>query len=162
MDLQLRKICPDDNPAIAAIVRSSLEEFSANQPGTAYYDESIDHLSDSFEAPRHAYFVAVLDKKVIGGGGIFPTKGLPEDICELVKMYLLPEARGRGIGKRIIHACITEALSMGYQKIYLETMDELSQAVQVYEKLGFKKLSEPLGDSGHYNCKIWMLKEIAS
>src|SRR5690349_18039067 len=91
----IRTIAPSDNAAIADVIRSTLKEFGANHPGTVYYDEATDHLYESFSStPRSVYFVATYQDKILGGGGIFPTAGLPEDTCELVKMYLLPEARG--------------------------------------------------------------------
>jgi putative acetyltransferase len=48
----------------------------------------------------------------------------------------------------------------GFNSIYLETMPELRQALNVYEKFGFKYLSEPLGNTGHFGCGLWMSKEL--
>jgi putative acetyltransferase len=97
--------------------------------------------------------------KIAGGGGIYPTDGLPADTCELVKMYLLPEARRKGMGRAMIERCITEARIQGFGRIYLETMQELNQALHVYEKLGFRYLTGPMGNSGHFGCQLWMLRE---
>ncbi|HSH68009.1 MAG TPA: GNAT family N-acetyltransferase, partial [Bacteroidia bacterium] len=97
---------------------------------------------------------------IIGGGGVFPTDGLPEDTCELVKMYILKEARGMGIGKQLISECITFAKEKGYTKMYLETMNELKKAVHMYEKTGFTLLSGALGNTGHYACTIRMIKSL--
>ena len=97
-EITLRTIRQDDNPVLAGIIRSTLEEFGANHPGTVYFDESTDHLYEVFNsAPRSVYFVAVYKETIVGGGGIFPSAGLPADTCELVKMYLLPVARGIGL-----------------------------------------------------------------
>ena len=74
----------------------------------------------------------------VGGGGIYPTDGLAADTCELVKMYLLPEARGMGLGRELIEKSLTFAKEYGYQKVYLESMPELKQALKVYEKFGFE------------------------
>ena len=103
------------------------------------------------------YFVAVVDGKIVGGGGIYPTDGLDTDTCELVKMYLLPEARGLGLGKTLIEKCIATAKESGFKKIYLETMPELKQALNVYAKFGFDYLKGPMGNSGHTGCSLWML-----
>jgi putative acetyltransferase len=103
---RLRKIAPEDNPQIASIIRSCLEEFNANKCGTVYFDETTDHLYELFQTPKSIYFIAEVDGKLVGGGGIFPSKGLPSDTCELVKMYLLPEARGTGLGASIINKSI--------------------------------------------------------
>lgn len=93
----------------------------------------------------------------MGGGGLFPSPGLPAATCELVKMYLLPEVRGIGLGKEIIDRCISTAKELGYQNIYLETMPELKQAMHTYEKFGFRYLDGPLGNTGHFGCELWML-----
>ncbi|MBL7748186.1 MAG: GNAT family N-acetyltransferase [Chitinophagaceae bacterium] len=160
MNSLIRPIRQSDNPIIAAIIRDTLTEFGANHPGTVYYDTTTDALYELFKKEKAVYNIAELDGKVVGGGGIYPTDGLPPDTCELVKMYLLPEARGTGLGKSLIERSIETAREMGFTKIYLETMPELSQALKVYARFGFTYLEAPLGNSGHTGCKLWMMKEI--
>jgi putative acetyltransferase len=156
----IRNIHPSDNPFLSKIIKSALEEFGANHPGTVYFDASTDTLSDVFKQEGSVYFVAAVNDEVVGGGGIYPTDGLPADTCELVKMYLSPSARGTGLGRTLIEKCISFAHEYGYKKIYLETMPELKQALHVYAKLGFAYLTEPMGNSGHTGCSLWMLKDI--
>jgi putative acetyltransferase len=156
----IRNIQPQDNAAIASIIRKCLEEFNANKCGTVYYDETTDHLYELFQTPQSTYFIAEENNMILGGGGIFPSKGLPEDTCELVKMYLLPEARGKGIGAAIINKSIEFATSNGFKRIYLESMPELKKAISVYEKFGFEYIYEPIGDTGHHGCDIWMTKQL--
>jgi putative acetyltransferase len=158
--LEIRLIQPADNAILAEIVRSSLAEFGANKPGTVYYDDTTDHLYELFQQKGSIYYVAVLDSLIVGGAGIFPSDGLPAGICELVKMYLTPSARGKGAGKKLIAKCIDFAKENNYHSIYLETMPELKKAVSVYEKLGFQYLAGPMGNTGHFGCDIWMLRKI--
>ena len=158
--MDIRLIQPKDNQAMAIILRRSLEEFNLNIPGTAYYDESTDHLYETFQLENSAYFVAEEDGELVGGVGIYPTEGLPENTVELVKMYISSSYRGKGIGKQLMKKCIEHAKMLGYKKIYLETLPELSTAVLAYEKLGFESLAQPLGYTGHFACTIWMLHEI--
>jgi putative acetyltransferase len=160
MNIEIRPIQPNDDAELARVIRATLKEFKADKPGTVYYDASTDHLSELFTVENSMYFVAIRDGKVLGGAGVFPTEGLPEDTLELVKMYLIPEARGFGLGKTLILKCIDEARSKGFKRIYLETMAELEKAVKAYEKLGFNLLTAPLGNSGHHSCELWMVKEI--
>ena len=82
-----------DNAKLAAIIRSSLEDFNAVKQGTVYFDETTDHLYELFQQERSCYFVATINDEVIAGGGIFPTEGLPPKTCELVKMYVSSAAR---------------------------------------------------------------------
>jgi putative acetyltransferase len=158
--ISIRTIEAKDNAALAQLIRGTLKEFGADRPGTVYYDESTDHLFTVFQIPRSIYYVAQWNKEIVGGGGIFPTGGLPDDTCELVKMYLYPQVRGFGLGKLLIQKCIDYAEASGYKKIYLETMPELKLALKTYEKFGFKYIDHAMGNSGHFGCDLWMLKQL--
>src|SRR5882762_9228815 len=105
-DLIIRKIEPGDNAALAKIIRDTLAEFKANKPNTVYYDDRTDHLFEE-------------NGIIIGGSGIYPTQNLPEGTCELVKLYLSPAARGKGIGKLLLEKSLAAAKAMGYKKVYL-------------------------------------------
>ena len=159
-DFLIRTIARGDNKALATIIRNTLTEFKANKPGTVYYDETTDHLSEVFKIDGSIYFVAELNGEIIGGSGIYPTANLPEGTCELVKLYLSSKARGKGLGKTLLQKCIATAKEMGYKKIYLETMPELTIAIPMYEKLGFTYLPAAQGNSGHTGCDVWMIKEL--
>lgn len=160
MQPQLKSITKEDDAEMGKLIKSVLTEFKANKPGTAYFDESTDHLSTVFTELKSAYWVLEEAGQIVGGGGIYPTAGLPENTCELVKLYLAPETRGKGFGKLIINQCIAKAKAFGYKYVYLESMPELNQAVNLYEKLGFEYLNKPLGNTGHFGCNLWMLKQL--
>ena len=160
MQPQLKSITKEDDAEMGKLIKSVLTEFKANKPGTAYFDESTDYLSTVFTEVKSAYWVLEEAGKIVGGGGIYPTAGLPENTCELVKLYLAPETRGKGFGKLIINQCIAKAKAFGYKYVYLESMPELNQAVNLYEKLGFEYLNKPLGNTGHFGCNLWMLKTL--
>ncbi len=158
MQSAIRLLRQDDNPTIAAIIRAVLTEFNAAKPGTVYYDPTTDDLYKLFQVSNAEYWVLEVDGKVVGGSGIYPTEGLPEGCCELVKLYILPEVRGKGLGKRLIEQCYASATNFGYRQVYLETMPELKNAMGLYERCGFEYLKGPLGNSGHFGCDLWMLK----
>jgi putative acetyltransferase len=160
-DFTIREIQPGDNPKLATIIRSVLAEFNANKPGTVYFDPTTDDLNTLFSVQRSAYFVVEQGGEIIGGAGVYPTDALPEGYCELVKIYLLPQARGKGIGKALIEKCFETAKQLGYTGMYLESMPELKTAVGLYERCGFTHLQGPLGNSGHFGCDIWMVKTLA-
>ncbi len=160
MSTHIRPIQPADNPLIAKIIRDTLAEFGANHPGTVYYDPTTDALYELFQKEKSVYNIAVINGKIVGGGGIYPTNGLPADTCELVKMYLLPEARGTGLGTALITRCLEQARANGFSNVYLETMNELKAALKVYARMGFTYLQGPLGNSGHFGCPLWMIKKL--
>jgi putative acetyltransferase len=156
----LRPIEKADNAAIAAVIRQVLAEFKANKPGTVYYDPTTDDLFGLFGRERSGYWVLEVDGRVMGGSGVFPTEGLPEGCCELVKLYLLPEVRRQGYGKLLIDHCLEQARAMGFTQVYLETMPELKMAMSLYERCGFTYLDGPLGNSGHFGCDLWMQRAL--
>ncbi len=158
--ITIREIKPEDNQAIAAVIRNTLAEFGANKPGTVYYDETTDHLYELFRQPGSVYFILEDNGAIAGGAGIYPSPGLPEKTCELVKMYLEPRARGKGFGRELISRCLHFAASSGYRYVYLETMPELKKAMGIYEKFGFRYLNGPLGKTGHFGCGVWMMSEL--
>jgi putative acetyltransferase len=159
-EIVVRKIIADDNARLASIVRTSLEDFNAVKQGTVYYDETTDHLYDVFRAERSCYFVVVLNGEVVAGAGIFPTGGLPYNTCELVKMYVTSAARGKGLGKILLQKCIDEAKNIGFEKMYLESMPELTNAIAMYKKNGFTFIPSALGCSGHTGCDVFMIRDL--
>jgi putative acetyltransferase len=159
-NILIRTIQSIDNKDLATIVRNSLMEFGAARPGTVYFDPTTDHLFEVFQTPGSHYYTALAHGRIAGGAGIFPTAGLPPATCELVKMYLVPAERGRGLGKLLIEKCLAFAKEAGYAHVYIETLPELRKAMSVYEKFGFRYLDGPMGDSGHFGCDVWMLKDL--
>lgn len=158
--ISFRLIKPSDNRELAALIRAVFREFGVDRPGTVYTDPTTDHLYELFRLPRSVYWIAEVDGVMAGGCGVYPTAGLPEGCAELVKFYLSAPNRGKGIGKSLMERCFISAREMEFRQLYLETFPELAKAVGMYEKAGFRYLPEPLGDSGHFSCNIWMLKEL--
>jgi putative acetyltransferase len=156
----IRQIHKTDNVAIAAIIRNILIEFGANKPGTVFFDPTTDDLFQLFSVPDAGYYIAEVDGRIVGGSGVFPTPGLPEGFCELVKLYLIKEMRGQGLGLLLMEKCFQKAIDFGFTHMYLETMPELRTAIGLYEKAGFSFLPGPLGKSGHFGCDIWMIKNL--
>ena len=159
-NISIRTIEPRDNPAIASIIRNALTEFGGNRPGTVFYDETTDRLFELFKKPRSIYYIVEEADKILGGAGIYPTDGLPDDTAELVKIYLSADARGKGLGKLLISKTLEFARGNGYKHVYLESLPELKKAVGIYEKFGFRHLNGPLGNSGHFGCDILMIKDL--
>jgi putative acetyltransferase len=159
-NLVIRDLRKADNPFIAKVIRAALEEFGVARPGTVYTDPTTDDLFHLFSNQNSRYFIAEHKGCVVGGCGIFPTKGLPEGTVELVKLYMDASARNQGVGRILMEKSIQSAKELGYRMVYLETMPELGKAITLYERLGFQQLEQPLGDSGHFACDLWMIKHI--
>jgi putative acetyltransferase len=153
----IREVEKEDNSLLASMIRQVFKEHDAPESGTVFSDPTTDDLFALFRKSRSVLWVAELDGLPLGCCGIYPTEGLENSYAELVKYYLAESARGRGIGRQLMEKCIISAREMSYKKLYLESMPHFSKAVRIYEKLGFQKLSGPLGNSGHTTCNIWML-----
>lgn len=155
--LQIRPIGPGDDAAMAAIIRTVMPEFGAGGAGFAIHDPEVDWLSRAYARPRCAYFVLEGDGVVLGGAGVAPLEGGSQDICELRKMYFLPQARGLGAGTAMIQTCLQAARGFGFAQCYLETLDGMEAAMRLYQKTGFRRLEAPLGATGHGGCDRWYL-----
>jgi len=159
--IKIRKINLKDNKEIAKIIRQVLVEMGVPKVGTAYEDKSLDIMYETYnDLKRASYFVVEDDGRVIGGGGIAQLENESSKICELQKMYFLPQARGKGLGKKMINTCLEFAEEQGYEKCYLETMPYMEAARKLYKKIGFEDLCSPMGDTGHYSCEAWMIKDL--
>ena len=148
----VRPIEKRDDAAVAAIIREVMPSFGACGTGFALSDTEVDAMSAAYAAPRSAYFVVEEAGRVIGGAGIAPLDGGDPDTCELRKMYYLPAARGRGLGKRVLRLCLEQARAFGFRRCYLETLTGMDAAMKLYERVGFSKLPGPLGQTGHFGC----------
>jgi putative acetyltransferase len=155
-----RNIELKDNKELADLIRTVFREFRIDKPGTVYFDPTTDSLYELFRTQGSVYWIAEENGAMAGGCGIYPTPGLPDGCAELVKFYLLQQWRGKGIGKALMEKCFESAKQMGYSKLYLESLPELSKAVSMYLKSGFSHIPHALGKSGHFGCNIWMVKEL--
>jgi len=160
MSIKIRTIEKKDNALLAGLIKKVFREFKIDKPGTVYTDPQTDSLYELFQTPGSVYWIAEENGVILGGCGIYPTNGLPEDCAELVKFYLSAESRGKGTGKELLLKCILSAKESGYRQLYLESFPELEKAVGMYEKAGFKKINNSLGNSGHYACTLWMLMDL--
>lgn len=158
--LEIREIQPKDNQGIKEVVQGVLIEMGVPKVGTAYEDKSLENMFATYAHPKMNYFVVEENQKIIGGAGIAPLENGDPSICELQKMYFLPEARGRGIGTKMMEKCLEYAKTEGFKQCYLETLPYMENARKLYGRSGFKSLDKPLGDTGHYNCTMWMLREL--
>ena len=157
----IRPIQPGDDASMAGIIRAVMPEFGATGCGFAISDPEVDWMSRAYAEPRHAYFVVERDGVVLGGGGIAPLAGGNAGVCELRKMYFLPEARGVGAGTAMMARCLDAARRAGFQRCYIETLGGMDAAMRLYERSGFHRIPAPLGATGHGGCDRYYLLDLA-
>jgi putative acetyltransferase len=159
--IEIRQIVREDNFAIAALIRKVMPEFGAGGPGFAIHDPEVDAMFEAYSHGRSSYFVLVEDDGVIvGGGGIAQLAGADASVCELRKMYFLPEARGLGLGQQLMELCLQSARGFGFKQCYLETLASMESAGKLYLKNGFRMLDAPMGATGHFSCDNWLVKDL--
>ncbi len=159
-DFIIREIQPQDNAEIAKVIRNVLEELNVPKVGTAYEDSATDKMYENYLKEKTIYFVVEHNSKVVGGAGIAQLDNYEGNTCELQKMYFLPLVRGKGVGTKLIAACLDKAKEFGFENCYLETMPYMHAAQKLYKKNGFISLEKPVGNTGHYSCNVWMIKKI--
>ncbi len=156
----IREIEQEDNAQVERVIRSCFPEFKLPLEGTAYADAETPRMYESYQADNEVYYVIEEDGEVVGGAGIKPLKDFESDVCELQKMYFLTKVRGKGYGKQLFTKCLKAAKDLGYKQCYLESASQLQAAIHIYESFGFKHLDGPLGNTGHYSCGVWMIKDL--
>ena len=161
--LPFRPITPADDAAVASIIRTVMPAFGADGPGFAIHDPEVNAMSVAYGVPGAAYLVVEDGAgRVIGGGGLAKLEGGPDGVCELKKMYFLPEARGTGTGEALLRHCLKVAKDLGYRTCYLETLTGMDAAQKLYRKVGFQALCGPLGNTGHHGCDRWFAMALES
>ncbi len=160
MRYKIRKIRPEDDEQICQIIKTVGAEYGAIGDGFGPSDHEVRCMSQHYNDENNTlYLVATMDKQLLGGGGIAAFQG-SEKICELRKLFLLPENRGLGIGRELTQRCLEYAKSRNYTQCYLDTLSSMKSAIKLYENFGFEHLRCPLDGTIHSGCNVWMLKEL--
>ena len=159
MDYTVRSIEPRDNAQVEKIIRSCLIEYGHDHEGTVWADTNLGRFSEVYSADGRAYFVAEDESgKVVACSGIGELDGA-EGVCELQRMFALPEARGTGAANELMRRCL-EFAKTRYSRCYLETLANMERAQRFYEKHGFRRLDAPLVATAHFACDVWYIKKL--
>ena len=130
----IRRVEAKDVAAVVELVRTTLGEFGITFGLGAATDEQLLHLPASYTAGGGAFFVAVDGDVLIGTAGVAP---VAPGVFELRKMYLRPEARGKGTGQQLFDACLAHVRTQGGHRMVLDTTEQMTAAIAFYERNGF-------------------------
>lgn len=161
LDITIRPITPEDNDAIAEVIRNSFIDNKIDHlEGVSLHDPALASLSTAYTSDKSGYWVATLNDQVVGGVGVAQLLGANEEYGEMQKLYLDKSVLGIGLGRCLIDLSIKKAREFGYKYLYLETLEELNSAVSLYEQFGFEHIEGSIGNTGHGSCEICMLKTL--
>lgn len=162
MTLTIEPIQPVHDQAIAEIIRQVGEEFGAVGDGFGPSDAEVDQMSQHYnQANKSVYYVALVGDKVVGGCGVAAFEGAPSsETCELRKLFILPEFRALGLGRKLTAMCLEFAVQQGYTQCYLDTLSSMLSAIRMYQKFGFEHLDQPMPGTIHNGCDVWMQKTL--
>jgi ribosomal protein S18 acetylase RimI-like enzyme len=120
------------------------------------FDAEINNLQQQYSRPEGAIFIAYdHNNTAVGCVGV---RKLENTICELKRMYIKPEARGKGLGTLLVHKCIDLGIELGYSKMRLDTLSSMHAAIHVYTKAGFYEIESyrfnPFEEAKFYERKL--------
>jgi putative acetyltransferase len=160
MKVDVIPVTSEYDAALCDVIKHVGAEFGAVGEGFGPSDAEVLAMSRFYHNEASSlYLVALADGKLVGGCGVAPFNS-SETICELKKLFLLPEARGLGLGKTLSIKCLDYAKTKGFTECYLDTLTNMQSAVHLYERLGFTHLTAPMAGTEHNGCDVWMLKQL--
>jgi ribosomal protein S18 acetylase RimI-like enzyme len=125
-------------PGPLDVLRDLILEYAASLPVDVSHErmrQEAEGLPGEYAPPRGALLLAMADGSPLGCAALRP---LDRETCELKRVYVRPEARGRGIGRTMVITLIGSARRIGYRRMRLDTVPALKPALGLYRSLGFR------------------------
>ncbi len=148
-EIQIREVLPDEYEDTGSLTQRAYAEYA--RPGDPLWDSYFGMLAD---VARRAVFatvlVAVAGERIVGTATveldrtIEGTQGLQPGQANLRLLAVDPQARGRGVGRRLVEACVQVACRAGKEVATLHTTGQMVAAQRIYRSLGFRR--DPSGD----------------
>ena len=135
-DFLIRQWKPNDRDLAAEVIHSVLSEYGLGwEPDGA--DKDVLEVEDFYLDNGGEFWVIEYQSKIVGTSAYYPIER-GENAVEIRKMYLLPKARGLGLGKYLLQQLEAAISCGGFKQIWIETASVLSEAVKLYETNGYK------------------------
>lgn len=98
------------------------------------FDNELENFPNQYSPPTGNLFLALSENDPIGCVGV---RSFEKDICEMKRLYVKPEYRGKGAGKELAVSAIKSGKELGYEYMRLDTLSSMETANQLYKSLGF-------------------------
>jgi putative acetyltransferase len=133
---RIRSWQPGDREAAWAVIRQVLQEYGLGcEPEGS--DRDVLEVETCYWQTGGEFWVVEQDGTLVGTAGYYPIDRAPKAV-EIRKMYLLPAARGLGLGRYLLTALEAAIQSRGFAEIWIETASVLKEAVGLYEASGYE------------------------
>lgn len=116
------------------------KEYAMSLPITLdfqHFEEELTIVDEMYNLPQGALLLIMNNDVAIGCAGI---RLLEKDICELKRMYIQPAYRKLGLSKKLMQLLLTKAIELGYHSMKLDTLKEMTPAIQLYKQFGFEEI----------------------
>lgn len=117
------------------------------------FEQELANLPGKYAPPDGALLLALRNEQPVGCVAL---RKLEENICEMKRLYVKPQGRGTGLGKKLAEEIITIARQRGYMLMRLDTLETLTEAVSLYQRLGFRQVP-PYYDNPLPGALYWEL-----
>ena len=140
--IEVRRIRGDDPVALELV--AAMEGWVAERFGPPTPDRTSTVAASEMTPPDGAFVVVRENGGVVAGGGV---RRLDEGVAEIKRMYVVPSARGRGHGRRLLEGLEAAAADLGYRRIRLDTAQSMTTAVALYRSAGYRDIPDYNGNS---------------
>ena len=103
------------------------------------FDQEVDGLPGDYAPPLGRLLLAIEGEQIAGCIALRP---FGDDDCEMKRLYVRPEFRGQGLGKKLVTTLIDVARQTGYERMLLDTLPgKMDEAITLYRLLGFREIA---------------------
>lgn len=135
----LREAITDEDIAdVRALVVEHAESIGVDNFDSQNFDREIAEFPGEYAPPAGCLLIARDNDGAVMG--CVALRKIEEEVCEMKRMYVRPEFRGRGLGKLLADEIIARARASGYEQMKLDTLPTMRAAVALYRSLGFQEI----------------------
>jgi ribosomal protein S18 acetylase RimI-like enzyme len=149
-DYVVRRAGPADGEAVARELAAYLE-FLGEAPDLTGLDHDVARWQEVYAEPRGALLLVIApDGREVGTAAV---RVLEPGVAEIKRMWLRPAHRGRGLGRRLMDACLAETRRLGCRVVRLDSEARLETAIRLYRAYGFTEIADY---NGNPLAQVWM------